>query len=76
MAVLAALLGLKPILGDEPPRDERTLESRLGVHCPNDRCVSNQPNERRHLRPRFHRCGDRLECVYCDHEAITSPTAR
>ncbi|MCK5212719.1 MAG: hypothetical protein KAQ74_02245, partial [Dehalococcoidia bacterium] len=79
MALIALLLGRMPselAQSDNPSDDWSPIEHMeyahdTGVQCPNERCVVNQPTERKYLRQRFKLiagCPPRLRCIYCDHE--------
>ncbi len=80
MALLAALLGLKPVKikparkGDYRPQPRREVDFRkiVDLPCPNPRCVSNQEA---YLRPQFTFVKHNpkvVACAYCERE-LPSP---
>lgn len=75
MALIALILGAFPgpraRRAETPPPGEtdRTCKSRIGVRCPNERCVSRQ--EARYVTPEFRVVETRpprLKCVYCERD--------
>ncbi len=86
MALISLLMGRAPRIPQPPewPLDDwRPVQHQpyvhdTGVTCPNERCVVNQPSERRYLPQRFWivRGGSlRLRCRYCDHEVAAAAVA-
>lgn len=80
MALLAALLGLKPAKvkparkGDYRPEPRRQVDFRkiVDLPCPNPRCVTNQEA---YLHPQFtfvKHVANAVACAYCEHE-LPSP---
>jgi len=74
MALIAALLELRPALGTRP----ETMQDRYPIYdrphtltCRNLQCVTRKESELRYLKPRFRIVGHelpRVRCLYCDHE--------
>ncbi len=79
MALISLLLGCNPRtvqptewFGEDwrPVAHPRYVHE-TGIHCPNERCVANQPSELRYLPQKFVLVAStppRLRCGYCDHE--------
>lgn len=81
MALIAALLGIKPgVLGDAPPRKRHPLYTRGTTVCDNPQCVTALESEQRYLSPKFLVIIEderlTLRCVYCEHESIPELVAR
>jgi hypothetical protein len=74
MSLIALLLGAKevPTAGEDQtlPGVEYPTYNRVGVKCPNPKCVSIQDTEVRYLKPDFKIVNHQpltLRCVYCEH---------
>jgi aspartate carbamoyltransferase catalytic subunit len=79
MALISLLLGCSPRVvqpaewfgEDWRPVAHPRYTHDTGIHCPNERCVANQPSEMRYLPQKFFLIAaqpPRLRCAYCDHE--------
>jgi aspartate carbamoyltransferase catalytic subunit len=74
MALIAALLGLRPeILGDAPPTKRHAHYTRGTVRCNNPQCVTALETEQRYLAPAFLVIIEDarliVRCQYCEHES-------
>lgn len=79
MALMSLILGCSPRVvqpeewfeEDWRPVMHPRYTHDTGVHCPNERCVANQPSEMRYLPQRFNVIAGippRLRCAWCDNE--------
>jgi aspartate carbamoyltransferase catalytic subunit len=75
MALIAALLNLKPdMLERSPPPKRHAVYTRRTIRCDNPLCVTALESEQRYLKPRFLVIieDERLiaRCQYCEHESV------
>jgi len=81
MALIAALLDLKPgMLGEAPPKKRHTVYTRPTLTCQNVQCVTALESEQRYLTPRFLVIleDDQVtaRCQYCEHETVPGCVGR
>jgi aspartate carbamoyltransferase catalytic subunit len=66
MALIAKVLGIEPFRAAETVPQRRVYG---GLECPNPRCITQHPSEKRHLSPKFwlvRSTRTYARCVYCE----------
>jgi aspartate carbamoyltransferase catalytic subunit len=84
MALLAALMKLYPniVTAQNRERPYPIYTSVDGIRCGNNQCITNDPQEKRYLKPKFWIVDETalLRCTYCEHElhpqAVGSTSAK
>ena len=69
MALIAKVLGLTPFAARDRPPPWRVYNHPEGIKCPNPRCITHHPSERKHLAPKFwfvRSTRALARCFYCE----------
>jgi aspartate carbamoyltransferase catalytic subunit len=69
MALIAKVLGIAPFETRDRPPPWRVYNHPEGIKCPNPRCITQHPSERKHLAPKFwfvRSTRALVRCFYCE----------